>query len=110
MLERIGIDWPQTLPVIAFANMPGARKTTPRYSYRLLANYGPPHDWKNAIEATKDRVEIIAGEKDQLMDADGYKNAIAPLGMRVTILPEVDHIGLVYRPSALKAIVATLKE
>ena len=109
-LERIGVDWPQTLPVIAFANAPNARSVTPRYSFRLLANYGPPRDWKGAIEATKDRVEIIAGAKDELMDADGYKNAIAPLGMRVTILPDVDHIGGVYQPAALKTIVATFDE
>jgi pimeloyl-ACP methyl ester carboxylesterase len=106
-LERIGIDWPQTLPVIAFANVPNARATTPRYSYRLLANYGPPRDWKSAIQATKDRVEIISGGKDELMDAEGYRQAIAPLGMRVTILPDVTHIGIVYQPAALKAIVAT---
>ena len=109
-LERIGVDWPQTLPVIAFANVPNARSVTPRYSFRLLANYGPPRDWKSAIEATKDRVEIISGAKDELMDAEGYKNAIAPLGMRVTILPDVDHIGVVYQPTALKAIVATFNE
>jgi len=109
-LEQIGVDWPQTLPVIAFANAPNARSVTPRYSFRLLANYGPPRDWKGAIEATKDRVEIIAGANDELMDADGYKNAIAPLGMRVTILPDVDHIGVVYQPEALKAIVATFGE
>jgi hypothetical protein len=30
--------------------------------------------------------------------------------MRVTILPDVDHIGVVYQPAALKAIVATFDE
>jgi pimeloyl-ACP methyl ester carboxylesterase len=109
-LQRIGVDWPQSLPVIAFANAPEAAKfVTSRYSFRLLGNYGPPRDWKAAIEKNAGRVELIAGEKDELMDAEGYKNAIAPLGMSVTILKGVDHMGIVYQPAALEAIVAAMK-
>jgi len=33
---------------------------------------------------------------------------LPPLGVPVTILPGVDHIGIVYRPAALKAVVAAL--
>jgi alpha-beta hydrolase superfamily lysophospholipase len=41
-LRRIGIDWPQSLQVIAFANAPEAAKfVTSRYSLRLLTDYGP---------------------------------------------------------------------
>jgi pimeloyl-ACP methyl ester carboxylesterase len=109
-LQRIGIAWPQSLPVIAFANAPEAAKfVTSRYSFRLLGDYGPPRGWKEAIEKTAGRAEIIAGEKDELMDAEGYQNAIAPLGMSVTILAGVDHMGIVYRPEALEAIVAATK-
>jgi pimeloyl-ACP methyl ester carboxylesterase len=109
-LQRIGIDWPQSLPVIAFANVPEALKNvTSRYSFRLLGNYGPPRNWRGAIEKTVGRIELIAGEKDELMDAEGYKNAIAPLGVSVTILKGVDHMGVVYQPVALEAIVAAAK-
>ena len=109
-LQKIGIDWPQSLPAIAFANAPEAAKiVTSRYSFRLLGNYGPPRGWKEAIEKTAGRAEIIAGERDELMDADAYQNAIAPLGMSVTVLKGVDHMGMVYRPEALEAIVAATK-
>jgi pimeloyl-ACP methyl ester carboxylesterase len=105
-LRRLGVDWPQTLPVVAFANSPEAGKAvTSRYSFRLLENYGPPEDWKGAILATRGRVEIIAGAKDQLMDAKAYTNALAPLGMRVTILADVDHMGIVHQAAALRTIV-----
>jgi alpha-beta hydrolase superfamily lysophospholipase len=107
ILERLGIDWPQSLPVIAFANRPEAAKfVTSHYSFRLLANYGPPPDWKGVLQAAAGRIALIAGENDELMDAPAYQSAVAPLGVRVTLLPGVDHMGIVHKPAALRAIVA----
>ena len=107
ILERLGIDWPQSLPVIAFANRPEAAKfVTSRYSFRLLANYGPPPDWKGALQAAAARIALIAGENDELMDASAYQSVVAPLGVRVTLLPGVDHMGIVQQPAALAAIAA----
>ncbi len=104
-LRRTGIDWPQSLPVIAFANAPeDAAFVTSRYSYRLLVNYGPPPDWKGALQSAAGRIELIAGEKDELMDAPAYRSVAAPLGVRVTLLPGVDHMGIVHAPEALAAI------
>ena len=107
ILERLGIDWPQSLPVIAFANRPeAAMATTSRYSFRLLANYGPPPDWKGALQAAADKIELIAGLDDELMDAPAYQSVVAPLGVRVTLLPGVNHMGVVHQPAALAANVA----
>ncbi|MGD1016328.1 MAG: alpha/beta fold hydrolase [Roseiarcus sp.] len=104
-LRRIGVDWPQALPVIAFATSPAAGKfVTSRYSYRLLANFGPPLDWKGALQAAAGRIDLIAGEGDELMDAPAYQSVVAPLGVRVTLLPGVDHMGVVHAPAALAAI------
>ena len=44
------------------------------------------------------------------MDADAYKRELPPLGVQPTILPGVDHIGIVYRPEAIKAILAAMAE
>jgi alpha-beta hydrolase superfamily lysophospholipase len=105
MLQRMGIDWPQSLPAIAFANAPEAVKfITSRYSYRLLVNYGPPSDWRRALQGAADRIDLIAGENDELMDAPAYQSVVAPLGVRVTLLPSLDHMGVVYAPAALAAI------
>jgi pimeloyl-ACP methyl ester carboxylesterase len=106
MLGWLGIDWAQSLPVIAFAGRREATMaTTQRYSYRLLINYGPPHDWEGALRSAAGKIELIAGEDDELMDAEAYKSAVAPLGPRVTLLPRVDHMGIVYKPAALDALV-----
>ena len=79
-----------------------------QYSFRLLQDYAAPLDWKGAFERARGRVSVIAGADDQLMDAAAYQRALPPLGVPVTILPGVDHMGIVYRPEAIKAIVAAL--
>ena len=109
MLERLGVDWPQSLPAIAFANVPEAKMfVASQYSFRLMQDYAAPLDWKGAFERARGRVSVIAGAADQLMDAAAYQRALPPLGVPVTILPGVDHMGIVYRPEAIKAIVAAL--
>ncbi len=111
LLRRLGIDWPQSLPVVAFANAPEAKMAvTSRYTFRLLQNYTAPPDWKNAFERAKGRIAVIAGVDDELMDAEAYRRELPPLGAPVTIIPGVDHMGIVYRPEAIKAILAAVAE
>jgi len=107
LLRRVGIDWGQSLPVIGFANAPEAIKfVTPVYSYRLLTDYGPAWDWRASFEANGPRMVVIAGADDELMDATAYGPTLAPLGVKVTLVPNVDHMGVVYKPEALATIVA----
>ena len=76
MLERLGIDWPQSLPAIAFANAPEAKMfVTSQYSFRLMQNYTAPPDWKGAFARAKGRIAVVAGADDELMDADGLSSA-----------------------------------
>jgi alpha-beta hydrolase superfamily lysophospholipase len=110
-LEQLGIDWPQSLPAVAFANAPEAKMSvTSQYSFRLMGNYTAPPDWQDAFAHAKGRITVIAGADDELMDADSYKRTLPPLGVQPTILPGVDHIGIVHRPEALKAILAVMAE
>jgi pimeloyl-ACP methyl ester carboxylesterase len=107
ILNRLGNTWAQSLPVIAFANAPeAARLVTTRYSARLAGNYGPPSDWRAAFQAASGRIDVIVGENDELMDSPAYAPALEPLGAKVTVLPGVDHVGIVHQPAALAAIVA----
>jgi pimeloyl-ACP methyl ester carboxylesterase len=111
MLERIGIDWPQSLPAIAFANAPEAKMgVTSQYSFRLMQNFTAPLDWKGAFLRAKGRIAVVAGADDELMDAEAYRRELPPLGVAMTILPNVDHMGVVYRPEAIKAILAAMAE
>jgi pimeloyl-ACP methyl ester carboxylesterase len=110
-LEKLGIDWPQSLPTLAFANAPEAKMfVTSQYSFRLMGNYTAPPEWQDAFARAKGRISVIAGADDELMDADAYKRTLPPLGVQPTILPGVDHIGIVHRPEALKAILAVMAE
>ena len=107
LLGRIGIDWPQSLPAIAFADVPEAKMSvTNKYSFRLLQNYTAPPDWKGAFERARGRIAVIAGAADELMDAAAYERALPPLGVPVTILPGVNHMGVCYRSEAITAILA----
>jgi alpha-beta hydrolase superfamily lysophospholipase len=111
ILEKLGIDWPQSLPAIAFANAPEAKMfVTSQYSFRLLQNYTAPPDWRGAFARAKDRITVIAGADDQLMDTEAYKRALPPLGVAVTVLPGVDHMGIVYKAEAIRAILAAMAE
>jgi pimeloyl-ACP methyl ester carboxylesterase len=110
-LEKLGIDWPQSLPAIAFADAPEAKMfVTSEYSFRLMRNYTAPPDWKGAFERAKGRVSVIAGADDELMDAEGYQRALPSLGVALTIVPGVDHMGIVYRSEAIKAMLAAMVE
>ncbi len=73
-----------------------------------MRSYAAPDDWKTAFERTKAPIFVIAGVDDEIMDAPAYERALSPLGVRVTILPGIDHMGLCWRPEAIKATVAAL--
>ena len=110
VLANLGIDWAQSLPTLAFAVEPEARKSgTPYYSYRLMTNFASPLDWQAPFLASRGKMVVIAGENDELMDAPAYRTALEPLGASVTILPGVDHMGIAYKPAAIEAIVAATK-
>ncbi len=109
VLARFGADWAQSLPVVAFATGPGAQQfVTDQYSFRLMQSYAAPDDWKSAFGRTKAPVCVIAGADDELMETPAYARTLTPLGVEVTILPGIDHMGLCWSPEAIEAIVATL--
>jgi alpha-beta hydrolase superfamily lysophospholipase len=109
LLARLGVAWPQALPTLAFAVGEGARKfVTDRYTYRLMASFAAPEDWAAAFRRAKAPIVLIAGTADELMDAAAYPRVLGPLGVAVTLLPDIDHMGLCWRPEALQAVAAAL--
>jgi pimeloyl-ACP methyl ester carboxylesterase len=75
-----------------------------------MQNYTAPLDWRGAFAGAKGRIAVIAGADDELMDAEAYRRALPPLGVAVTIVPGVDHMGIVYKAEAIKAILAAMVE
>ncbi len=109
LLGRLGIDWPQGMPTLAFAVTPRTKMMlTAQYSWRLMTNYAAPDDWKKAFEQNRDRIAVLSGADDELMDAQAYHRELAPLGVDVRLIPGVDHMGVVYKPEALTALAGTL--
>jgi pimeloyl-ACP methyl ester carboxylesterase len=109
ILARLGIDWPKALPVLAFATGHGASKfVTDQYTFRLMESYAAPDDWAQAFKRAKAPITVISGLDDELMDAPAFERVLGPLGVRVSLIPGVDHMGLCWRPEAIGAIVAAL--
>jgi hypothetical protein len=52
---------------------------------------------------------VIAGESDELMDVAAYQSVLPPLGVHVVILLNIDHMGVVYQPAAVAAILELTK-
>jgi pimeloyl-ACP methyl ester carboxylesterase len=109
ILDKLGVDWPQSMPALAFADAREAKMfVTSQYSFRLMQNYTAPTDWTGAFERAKGRIAVVAGADDELMDAEAYRRVLPPLGVDLRIIPGVDHMGIVYRPEAIKAIIAAM--
>jgi non-heme chloroperoxidase len=53
MLNRVGVDWFNGLPIVAFATSPKAPNLTSVYSFRLAVGFGAPHDYLAALGRSK---------------------------------------------------------
>jgi pimeloyl-ACP methyl ester carboxylesterase len=107
MLRRLHFRCCEALPVIAFALRPGAEKfVTTQYSFRLLANFGPPPNLGAAFRGLKMPTTIIAGADDELMVPDKYSDIVAGVepAIPVKILPGLGHMDMLHAPAAIDAI------
>jgi alpha-beta hydrolase superfamily lysophospholipase len=107
MLRRLHFRCCEALPVIAFALRLGAEKfVTTRYSFRLLANFGPPPNLSPAFRRLKVPTTIIAGADDELMVPDKYSDIVAGIEptIPVKILPGLGHMDMLHAPAAVDAI------
>ena len=101
------------LPVVAFALAPeAAARLTPRYSYNLMQNFRPHHNYRADIRATRRPLDVLVGANDEAFHADAFAGVFEEAGrvVPVTIVPEVGHIGLTLEPLAVATIVAAVFE
>jgi hypothetical protein len=47
-------------------------------------------------------IDVIAGGSDELMDAAAYQSPLPPLRVHVVILPNVDHMGVIYQSAVMR--------
>ena len=96
MLNRIGIQWFNGLPIVAFATSPTAPNLTSVYSFRLAVDFGAPRDYLAALGRSTKPAALLVGGDDELFFPDRF----APLfrsarpDMPVTIVPGIGHIGM----------------
>jgi alpha-beta hydrolase superfamily lysophospholipase len=111
ILERFGIHAFERLPALAFAIPPdNPYRQTGVYSYRLMQAFGT-RDYAADLRKAPRPIAVIVGAKDQLFTADLFEptvHAVRP-DVPVTVLPDLDHIGVSLDPRAIPVILAAVR-
>ncbi len=111
ILNRFGIHALDHLPVIAFAIDPArAPLLAGTYSFRLLKEFGT-RNYAAGLRRARVPLQILVGAEDDLFDAGKFEptvHAVRP-DIPVTVIPGVNHIGMIADPRAVPAVAAALK-
>lgn len=111
LLDRLGLHAFEGLPVLKFALPAEASAThTTSYSYRLQLSYRPHADYLADVRGITRPVRVLVGEQDELFRAEQYAPLLEPQQplLKVSVLPGVNHLGMVIDPAALQAMVSAL--
>lgn len=112
ILNKIGIGWFNGLPILAFAIDPHASvPLDATYSYRMQANFSAPHDAITCLAGVRQPLAVLVGSKDEIMYAERFGPLIhaVRVDVPVTLVPNVDHMGMVTDARGLAAVVAATK-
>src|SRR5271168_819637 len=75
LLNRLGVDWFNALPIVAFATSPKSPNLTSVYSFRLAVDFGAPRDYLSALRRSRKPAALLVGGADELF----YPDRFAPL-------------------------------
>ena len=112
-LQRMGAVCCESLTVLAFATAPGAElRQTTRYSFRLMVNFGTGFDAASLFAKVRRPLTVIAGARDELMDAARYAEFVEAPGRaaKSIVIPDVDHMTVIADPRALASIIEEIKQ
>ncbi|MGM0536265.1 MAG: alpha/beta hydrolase [Pseudomonadota bacterium] len=101
MLNNVGIDWFNYLPVIKFDMPKEVRDGTETlsYSYRLNTGYAP-RDYKKALSSIKQPMLVVVGTNDQLFFAEKFEPVISQYAeAEVRLVDGLTHMGVVVNPA-----------
>jgi len=109
LLDRIGLHWFQDLPVLAFARRDGDGLPY-TYSWRLWRNFKPHDDYAADLRAAPSPPVILVGSRDELFIAEAFPPLVASLrsDARVTILPGLGHMDMIFSEEAQRAVIDAL--
>ena len=106
VLNRVGIDWFNGLPIFALATAPDVPDLTSVYSFRLAVDFGAPRDYLAALARSTKPATVLVGGADELF----YSDRFAPLlqaarpDLPVIVVPGVGHIGMTVAPTGINAV------
>lgn len=117
MLNAVGINWLNSLPVIDFAfsrdviEGPLGATATKAYSFRLNTSYAPRSDYLKDVAALPPFL-LVAGSDDEAFQADRFEPALdaANPGGRYIILDGVSHLDVPYASGTIEAVKGYLAE
>jgi non-heme chloroperoxidase len=106
LLNRLGVDRFNGLPIVAFATSPKAPNLTSVYSFRLAVDFGAPRDYLAALGRSKKPVALLVGGSDELFFPDRFAPLLgsARPDLPITIVPGIGHIGMTVSPEGIAAV------
>jgi non-heme chloroperoxidase len=106
ILNQVGINWFNGLPIIAFATSPNAPHLTSVYSLRLAVDFGAPRDYLAALGRSTKPAVLLVGGADELFYADRFAPLFGPVrpDLHITIVPGIGHIGMTVAPVGIAAV------
>jgi len=111
-LNAVGITWFNGLPIVAFAIEPHAAvPLVGSYSYRMQMTFSAPHDAIARLSNVKQPISVLAGSDDEIFYANRYAEVFHAqrADVPVTLVPGVNHMGMITDPRALDAITAAMR-
>jgi alpha-beta hydrolase superfamily lysophospholipase len=104
LLNRLGLPFDGSLPVVAFAVPPNSAKLlTAAYSWRLLRNFGVSPDYRRDFADATRPMTIFCGAADELIRSDRLRD-VAGDRPSIRIIDGVNHMGIVSDPAAVSVI------
>jgi pimeloyl-ACP methyl ester carboxylesterase len=106
ILNRLGVDWFNGLPVVALATSPKAPNLTSVYSFRLAVDYGAPPDYLAALGRSTKPAALLVGGSDELFFSDRFAPLLKPArpDLPITVVPGIGHIGMTVTPQGIAAV------
>jgi non-heme chloroperoxidase len=105
-LNRLGIDWFNGFPIVAFATSPKALNLTSVYSFRLAVDFGAPRDYLTALGRSRKPAALLVGGADELFYPDRFAPLFEPVrpDLHIAIVPGIGHIGMTVAPAGIAAV------
>jgi non-heme chloroperoxidase len=106
LLNRLGVDWLNGLPIVAFATSPKAPNLTSVYSFRLAVDFGATRDYLAALGRSTKPAALLVSGSDELFYPDRFAPLFRPArpDLPITIVPGIGHIGMVVAPQGIAAV------